>query len=219
MKKHWSLILSIGCGLACACAIGLFLQHIEQVSNEQRAQAMERYGGEQAQVIVATCDINPGDEITPANSESTTWLVDMLPDGAVYERSQITGQRATTIIKSGEVLNLSRFDEPEEEETAIPPGMCGVGVEVQDSQTATSALEKGSTVDVYAVSKDKVERLCVHAPVISSENSSGHSYWVTLAVKPDQVKEVLSTSKNASLYLVLPEQTDISSTTNMTGVA
>ncbi len=204
IKKRWSIVLALGCGLACAIAVGQFLGHIENQTNEARAEAMERYGGEQTQVIVATADIAPGEEITASNTAAKMWLVEMLPDQAVSERNQIAGLKATTEIKSGEVLNLSRFKEEEEKKTSIPQGLCGVGVEVQDSQTASAALEQGSYVDVYAVSQDSVKRICIKAPVISSENSSGHAYWVTLAVKPSQVQEVLAASKNASLYLVLP---------------
>jgi len=203
IKKRWSIVLALGCGLACAIAVGQFLGHIENQANEAHAEAMERYGGEQTQVIVATSDIAPGEEITASNTAAKMWLVEMLPDQAVSERNQIAGLKATTEIKSGEVLNLSRF-KAEEEKTSIPQGLCGVGVEVQDSQTASAALEQGSYVDVYAVSQDSVKRICVKAPVISSENSSGHAYWVTLAVKPSQVQEVLAASKNSSLYLVLP---------------
>lgn len=210
MKKRWSVILSLGFGIACAFSVGQFLDHVENQANMARAEAMERYGGEQVQVIVATSDIAPGDEVTASNTAARMWLVEMVPDQAVYERSQIAGRKATTEIKSGEVLNLSRFKEEEHDES-VPKGMCGVGVEVQDSQTASSALDKGSKVDVYAVTQDKVRRICVSAPVISSESSSGHAYWVTLAVRPSQVQEVLSASKNSSLYLVLPGESVVQS--------
>ena len=39
-------------------------------------------------------------------------------------------------------------------------------------------------------------------------NGSGSSSWVTLAVEPSQVEQVIAATQSSTLYLTLPSQTE-----------
>ena len=73
MKKS-VLLVGFAFGIACAVCIALYASMVQQEADSARAEAMERYGGEQVEVLVATKDIFPGETLTSSNTTMKTWL-------------------------------------------------------------------------------------------------------------------------------------------------
>ena len=100
MKKQL-LIAGIICGIICAACVFLYTEMVYAEADSKRSEALERYGGEQVEVVVATRTIHPGETLDPSNCTTKTWLSDLLPDGALMELSEMEGKQATSLILEG----------------------------------------------------------------------------------------------------------------------
>ena len=114
MKKQL-LIAGIICGIICAACVFLYTEMVYAEADSKRSEALERYGGEQVEVVVATRTIHPGETLDPSNCTTKTWLSDLLPDGALMELSEMEGKQATSLILEGEVVSQSRFNNETQE--------------------------------------------------------------------------------------------------------
>lgn len=69
-------------------------------------------------------------------------------------------------------------------------------------------MEPGMAVDVYATGPAATSQLVQGALVLatsaSTEDASANNAWITLAVDPDRVQEVVAAAQNLALYFVLP---------------
>lgn len=207
MKRSKTLIFGIVCGLLCAGAVLLYTQEVKANADEARAEALDRYGGEQIEVCVALRDIAIGEKIDATNTTTKLWVADLLPEGAIESFSEVSGKEATSLILSGEVLSEKRFLNSEKS-WDIPEGLCVMSVPAKDVQTVGGSLAAGMKVDVYATGTT-TELLAEEVLVITTntdgdENSGSPVSWVTLALEPKTVQEVISASQKMELYFVLP---------------
>ena len=124
MKKQL-LIAGIICGIICAACVFLYTEMVYAEADSKRSEALERYGGEQVEVVVATRTIHPGETLDPSNCTTKTWLSDLLPDGALMELSEMEGKQATSLILEGEVVSQGRFNN-ETQELDIPAGYAAI---------------------------------------------------------------------------------------------
>lgn len=207
-------LAGLACGLCCSLCVGMYLFEVRGEVDEARAEALARYGGEQVEVCVATRDLSPGEVVDASAVATKLWVADLLPDGAVTEPSRIVGQRLGSGVIKGEVLSARRT-EAQESDLNVPLGFAAVSVPAQAVQAVGGSVEPGMYVDVYAtgpVSTAKiVEGALVLASSASSEGASAASAnaWVTLAVAPDRVQEIVAAAQNLELYFALPAQGDV----------
>jgi hypothetical protein len=61
---------------------------------------------------------------------------------------------------------------------------------------------------VYAAGAQGASLLVSDVLVVAQGTGSGSHRWVTLAVKPTAVEQIIATTQKASLYLTLPSQTE-----------
>ena len=207
MKRKTTMALCIESALTCAFSVALYTGQVRQEANQARNEALSRYGGEQLEVCVASQDIPAGETITSANATTKMWLVDLLPTEAVESFDDVSGKRATSSIVEGEVLSSRQF-EGSSLNISVPSGLQAVSVELDQAQAVGGALEAGSIVDVYASGPSETSLLISGAYVASAGNGSGSSSWVTLAVEPSQVEQVIAATQSSTLYLTLPSQTE-----------
>lgn len=207
MKKRL-LICGIACGLICAVCVFLYTEMVYAEADSKRNEALERYGGEQVEVLVATRTIHPGETLSPSNCTTKTWLSDLLPEDALLNLDQVEGRQATSLILQGEVVSNSRFDN-ETKELDIPAGLVAIALPAQDVQAVGGNLSKGSKVDVYATG-NKTTCLGKNVEVLATsagtdENSSRSKItWVTLAVEPEKSQEFVAASQSMEIYFTLP---------------
>lgn len=208
MRKG-ALIAGLACGVLCAGCVVLYSMTLQQDAESARNEAMERYGGEQVEVLVATEDILPGETVNSSNATVRTWLSDLLPDGCISSFDEVRGVQATSLIVKGEAVSSRRFDSSATG-IEVPEGCVALSVAAEDVQTVGGSLTAGSVVDVYATGS---QTTCIgqgitvlSTNVDQSESSKGKVSWVTLAVPVDQSQEFVTASQSMDIYFVLPAQ-------------
>ncbi len=211
MQRRKSLIAGVLCGLACVAAILLYTQEIYASVEAERSEVLERFGGEQVEVYVATRDIAAGETVSSANAEKQLWVGDLLPQDAVFDLTEVEGKTLSSPIYVGEVVSLRRFDEESTFTLQVPEGMCAVSVPAKAVSTVGGSVQAGSVVDVYATSGIATELLASSVLVLSTsattatgEQESSDVTWVTLAIAPELVEELIAASQKTELYFVIP---------------
>ena len=209
MKQRNLTIIAVACGLACAACIALFMASVQGEAEAARAEALARYGGEQVEVCVATRDILSGERVEASAVETRLWIADLLPEGAVRDAGNAVGKTASTPILKGEVITEKRF-EVARDVLEVPAGKEAVSVPAKAVQAVGGAVRAGMSVDVYSSGDTSTAALArgvvVLATSVGEANSliSSESGWITLAVEPERVQEIIAAANKTSLYFVLP---------------
>lgn len=209
MNQRRMTIAATACGIACAICIALFLLSVQNETNAARAEVLARYGGDQVEVCVATRDVYSGEKIDSSAIETRLWVADLLPEGAVRDSASVLGKTATSSILKGEVFCEKRF-EASRNSLEIPSGKQAVSVPAKAVQAVGGAIRPGMSVDVYS-SGDTTTAAIAHGVIVldASVGDSGSlvssgTGWITLAVDPEKVQEIIAASGKTSLYFVLP---------------
>lgn len=206
MKKA-VLIVGIVFGLLCAVCVGLYAAMVNQEADSARAEAMERYGGEQVEVLVATKDIYPGETLTTSNTTMKTWLSDLLPDECITNFDAVRGAQVSSLVIAGEAISSKRFNS-DTVPLNIPEDCVALSVPAEDVQAVGGALTAGMNVDVYATGS---QTSCIgHGLLVlatnadNSESGKVNVSWVTLAVPLEQSQEFVTASQSMDIYFTLP---------------
>ncbi len=193
--------------------VALYVSATDERVRVAGAEALEHYGGDQIEVCVANRDIAAGEVLDESCLETKTWVTTLLPEDAVTEVSDAVGKQVSSSILQGEVISTKRFG------TAIatleiPSGLVAVSLPARDVQAVGGALTPGMKVDVYAVGASSTTRLVSEALIVAtsvndsgSSSSSSSTSWITIAVAPSMVEELVSAAENSDLYFVLPTET------------
>ncbi len=209
MVRNRSLIIGLICGLCCMVCVALYVSAADERVQVAGAEALEHYGGDQVEVCVANRDIAAGEVLDESCLETKTWVATLLPSDAVTEIADAVGKQVGSSILQGEVISAKRFG------TAIatleiPAGLVAVSVPARDVQAVGGALGAGMKVDVYAVGSSSTTRLVSEALIVATSvgesDSSSSNSWITLAVAPSMVEELVSAAENCDLYFVLPTE-------------
>lgn len=205
--KRGALIAGLISGALCAGCVFAYSVQVRGEADEARIEAMQRYGGEQVDVLVATKDIYPGETVHASNAEVKTWLSDLLPSGCVTSFDGVKGVQAASLIISGEAISHRRFDSGGSG-IDVPQGCVALSVPAEDVQAVGGALSAGDVVDVYATGS---QTACIGKQIMvlatNVEHSSGTKAkvsWVTLAVPVEQSQEFVTASQSMDIYFVLP---------------
>lgn len=209
MKKRL-LVCGAICGLICALCVLLYTEMVYAEADSKRNEALQRYGGEQVDVLVASRTIHPGETLNASNCSTKTWLSDLLPEGALLNLEESEGKQATSLILQGEVISQSRFGN-ETEELDIPAGLVAIALPAQDVRAVGGNITAGSKVDVYATGTSTTclgRDLEVLATSVGTDESSsrGKITWVTLAIEPDKTQEFVAASQSMEIYFALPSE-------------
>lgn len=209
MDRKKTRAVAIACGLLCAACVFAYLQSVRGEADAARAEALARYGGEQLEVCVAKRDIAAGETVEGDAMQTRLWLADLLPQDAVQSMGDVLGRQVTSTILAGEVVSFKRFDE-QRSELEVPQGFIAVSVPAKDVQAVGGAVVPGSVVDVYAsggVSTEVIARTVLVLATNANKTSTGVGdglAWVTMALEPDAVQEVIAASEKTELYFALP---------------
>lgn len=205
-KTKWGAVV---CGLCCAVCVALYLASVRGEVDAARAEALERYGGDQIEVCVAKRDMAAGETVDASAIVTKMWVADLLPDGAVTDASEIVGKRLGSNIIRGEVI-CARRTEMTDSELGVPTGMAAISVPARPVQAVGGSVEPGMEVDVYATGPVSTTKLVSAALVLATSGAAegggagAAAEWVTLAVAPERVQEVVAAAQNLELYFALP---------------
>lgn len=207
MKRRTRLLISIVAGLAAAAIALVYATSVQSEASRAQAETFERYGGDLVKVCVAMRDIEPGETLDESSVRIEKWVASLIPDDAVRSIKGAAGKKATSRIPKNAVISSLYFQKSENSISA-PKGKTVLTVASDDAHALGGALKGGDSVDVY-VSKDGVAHRLCEASIVStstSENESRDSElaWVTLAVDPDHVEELLAATARGEISLTMP---------------
>lgn len=202
MKRKPRIVVSVVLGLLAVAMTWWYTASVRDEAQAVQREAMASYGGDVVRVCVATRDIEPGDAIDESNVTVEDWVSSLLPSGAYESIKEIVGKTATGRIPKRAVLSPVYFAESEHG-LDVPEGMVAVSVASDAEHALGGTLERGDEVDVY-VSKDAIANRLASAQVLDTSTlaqGGGDITWVTLAVEPESVCELLSAASRAMVTL------------------
>lgn len=209
MKRRKTTIAGIACGVLCAACVFAYVQSVRGDAEAARAEALSRYGGEQVEVCVARRDVAAGEKVDAAAIETKLWVADLLPADAARAASDVVGRTATSSILAGEVVSLKRFGEASAT-VDVPAGLAALSVPAKTVQAVGGALAPGARADLYASGDTSTAAVARDVLVLATSSSaadgaaSADVTWVTVAVEPESVQEIIAASRKAELYFALP---------------
>lgn len=208
MQKRMTTIVSVACGLLCATCVLLYLLSVNGQIEHARAEALERYGGEQVEVCVAKRDIAPGQTVSASDIDTKLWVAALLPAGAKSASADVVGSQASALILSGEVITDRRLG-AQSASLSVPEGMVAISVPAKNVQAVGGAVSPGMKVDVYSTGGTSTKRIGESVMVLATsastdDRATAEVTWLTLAVKPASAEQLVSAAQGSSLYFTLP---------------
>ena len=205
------IIVALICAACAVCAVFGYTASVGSEAQTKRAAALAAYGGEQAEVVVAVNTLSAGKEITDSDIATQSWLVDLLPQASIATSAeQVVGLVAEVEIKEGEPIVLDRIGDSSSRIT-VPSGLEAVSIASDDVLAVGGAIKAGSFVDVYAetttgsIALLGQKILVLETSAATSEKESDKALtWVTLAITPESVADLISASTSGTIHLVLP---------------
>lgn len=208
-KQRKQAYIAIGCGILAVICMFAYTATIKSEASMARASAIRHYGGERIEVLVANKTIPIGTPIDKSNASVQEWLVDFLPQGtAAQDFAQLEGLVAQSEIRMNEPVLLERVGDGSSRIT-VPDGLAAASVSSDDVLAVGGAIRAGSVVDVYVESvSGEITVLGEHILVLETstpENAKDRQIsWVTLAVKPSCVEDLIAASAKGTIHFVLP---------------
>ncbi|MEY8437512.1 SAF domain-containing protein [Atopobiaceae bacterium 24-176] len=187
--------------LLCAVAYG---EQVREQSEARRSEALERYGGEVAQVVVATEAVPAGDELGAANCALEEWLVDLVPEGALTSLDDVSGVPAVSSLTRGmPVCDVHVAQGPES--VAVPSGAVAVTVPVGERTGVPAEVGAGTRLAAFRCLDGATRLLSPDVSVLAaSGRQGGREGSLTLAVPSDDVAPMVTASADGTLRLVQP---------------
>lgn len=205
MKREVRIAISVIAGVAAAVVALVYVSSVRSEAQTAQQEALARFGGETAAVCVATRDIEPGEAFDDSNVALEEWASSLLPDDAVTSLADVVGKVATSQVPERAVLS-PLYWKTQTDALDVPEGMVAVCVASDPAHAVGGALARGDDVDVY-VSKDGIADRLTAARVLDTSSlasGGGDLGWVTLAVLPSCVEELIASAAQAQVNLVMP---------------
>lgn len=209
MKRKTRLLASAAMGAMAAVLAWGAIHSARSDAEVAKQEAAARYGGDLVGVCVAKRAIDPGEKIDEGNTEVLEWVSTMLPEDAVTSLSKATGRVATSHIPAHTPLAEAYFERADSA-LEVPRGKVAVSVASDAEHAVGGVLVRGQEVDVYA-SKDSVANKLMSAEVVDTSSLSengGDLTWVTLAVRPNAVRELLAAASRGMVTLAVSNDPD-----------
>lgn len=208
-KQRKQALVAGACGIIAALCVFAYTATIQSEASMARASAIRSYGGERAEVLVANKTIPIGGTIDESNTSVQEWLVDFLPQGqAARNYEELQGLVAQTEIRVNEPVLLERVGDGSSRIT-VPDGLAAASVASDDVLAVGVAIRAGSVVDVYVeASSGEITMLGEHILVLETstleDSKEKQISWVTLAVKPSSVSDLIAAASKGTIHFVLP---------------
>lgn len=209
MRQKRAGAIALACGMLCALSVFAFTQSVRDETESARAEALARYGGEQVEVCVAARDIAAGERVDPSAVQTRLWVADLLPDESINSANRLVGSVTTSPVFKGEVFTEKCFAGVSEKLEA-PAGTTALSVPAKAVQAVGGSVAPGMLVDVYASGDTSTQALehnvLVLATSVSGEGAKSRSdfSWITIAVDPGSVQELIVAARKTDLYFTLP---------------
>ena len=205
VNRQVRLAISVLAGLAAVVLAFAYASSIRSDAEAAQEEALARYGGELVAVCVAARNIAPGDTLDETNVTVEQWVASLLPEDAFTSLEDVAGKTATSAIPQRAVL-CPAYTETRSDGLDVPDGTVAVCLASDPAHAAGGALERGDTVDVYVSGDSIADRLCEARVLDTSALAAGGGEvsWVTVAVDPASVPELLAATTVGQVTLVVP---------------
>lgn len=206
MSLRFRVVLSVAFAALAVVGCLAYADSVRQEAARVRADALERFGGEVASLVVTSQPLEAGDVVTERNVTVREWVADLAPAGAITSLDDAVGRELSVPAAEGAPLTELNF----RDETAlaeVPEGHVAVSVPVTDKLGLSRGVTRGAKVSAYAVSSDGPYLLAADIEVLSELAAStgmAATQQITIAVLPENVADVLGASASGELRLVIP---------------
>ncbi len=206
MRRRMRLATSAAFGALAALLAFAGAESARAEVRSERAEVLERYGGEVTQLVVAKTELSSGDVLSESDVEVREWLADLAPQRAITSVDDVVGVRLSSGVCAGEVL--TELDVAGAEGAVeVPEGRVAISVKLGDKSGVAATTVAGSRVLAYEATGTGVELISSDVTVLGSGGASAYGateHLITLAVDPSCVTRVLSAGADGSLRLALP---------------
>lgn len=198
------------CAVLAAVCMAAYAASVRGEAEAQREGALARYGGEVASVYVATRDIARGETFTERNVALADWLVDLLPEGAVTDGSQILGKVACAAMARNAVVSAASI-EVIGDPLDVPAGLVALSIPCSNETAVGGALGAGSLADLYVVHDGSARLLASQIQVLhtNAEGSAANLSWATVAVAPEEVEAIVAAASIQKIYFAVPSDEEL----------
>ncbi|QKF07366.1 Flp pilus assembly protein CpaB [Berryella wangjianweii] len=209
MSRRKNAVLSIAFAAVAGVSAFMCVEGARSEAQASYSEALSRYGGEQVDVVVARRDLAPGQLVSASDVEVRTMVSRMLPEGAIRSVDEVAGLRPSSMVLAGEACSRRRFEQTTTG-LEVPDGLSALSLQAKAAQAVGGAVRAGMKVDVYLAGDEASSLLCRRALVLATsagaEGGSGTGVldWVTVAVLPEQVQQLVAASGRGHLCLTLP---------------
>ena len=216
-KSMVLFIIAVGCGLAASIGVSQYMEN----AHGNVAQL------ETAKILVAMSDINIGEKLDAQTVKLEEWPKDRVPDGAVYELTEVEGKYPRTRMYSGEpILEAKLMDSNKNSPTVtIPKGMRVISIKASVENAGGGLIQPGDRVDVLVLLRKSAEIPETGARTIlkdvnvfsvdgaterdsDEEGQTRALSTVSLLLKPRQAESVTLASELGRLFLTLRRPDD-----------
>lgn len=208
MTRRFRLALSGAFALLAAVLCASYGQHVRDEAERVRTEALERYGGEVASLVVAAEGLEAGDVVDRQNVVERDWLVDLAPADAVTGLDSVLGAQVTVPVARGVPLTALNFRD-DAAALEVPSGRVALSVSVTERLGVPPTVAPGTELAAYEVRDGGVRLVAEGLQVLraaSEQAGLGSKGALVLAVAPDDVAGVLAASAEGTLRLALPAE-------------
>ena len=206
MSGRFRIVLSSAFALLGVVSCLAYAESVRSEAERVRSDAIARFGGEVAQLVVADQALESGDVVTEHNVRVRDWVSDLAPAGAIASLDDAVGRQVSVPVAEGAPLTELNFRD-ESVLAEVPAGHVAVSVPVTDKLGISRGVTRGARLSAYAVSAEGPQLIATDVEVLSELGSTTGivaSQQVTIAVLPDDVASVLAASASGDLRLVIP---------------
>lgn len=219
-------VIAVGCGLAASIGVS---QYMENVSGTV-AQI------ETAKILVAMVDINIGEKLDARTVKLEEWPKDRVPEGAVYELTEVDGKFPRTRMYAGEpILEAKLMGSNNSSATqTIPKGFRVVSIKASVENAGGGLIQPGDRVDVLVLLRKSAEvpetgtrTILKDVNVFSVDGATERSVdedgraralsTVSLLLKPRQAESAMLASELGRMFLTLRRPDDDVEDTDVEG--
>ncbi len=201
MSKRFRLVLSAAFAVLALMGCLAYGGAVRAEVEADRAEALEKYGGEVATIIVAADNLEAGEVVSSRNCVERDWVASLVPEGAVTSLDAIVGRTLTSPISRGTPLTEVALRDSTET-LDIPSGMAAYTVTLNERTGVPASVALGTNLIAYRVVDGQTALISTDVMVIG-QDPEGQSR-ITVAVPYDDISELIQAATDRSLRLVQP---------------
>ncbi len=204
MSKRFRLILSAAFGVLALMACLGYGEQVRAEAETDRAEALERYGGELVGIVVAARDLEPGEKVDSLTCEERDWVAELVPEGSLTSLEDSLGLTLTSPVSAGTPITETAVRE-DSTTLPIPDGTVAMSVALGDKTGVGSDVALGTQLVGYRVVDGETRVVSTGLTVIGQgEGASASGASLTVAVPLDDVAAFIAAATDGSLRLVQP---------------